>query len=504
VWAPVVAFAAFACASPPLMTPTPVPVQQTPVNVAQNVKNKVDILFMVDNSNSMSAMSNELKNRFGQFFKVFQDLAMAGTNADLQIGVVTSDYGAGATGAPGCQIQPGGQQGRLQSMPSAYAVMNDATLANCKPPSGANFIKYDFGNTGNANLPAGQDLVTTFTCMASVGAGGCGFEYQMESVYAALHGNIPDNAGFLRDDALLAIVFLTNEDDASAPETTDVFDKTKVSQYGYEDSYSRQTRFAIVCGDMGMFPPYADSGGPLAACKSAPNPGDAGPGKQYDIQRYIDFFTKPLLQGGIKNDPSDVILVGIDAPAEPFQVILSNPGTPGGTPYSQCGQLNETSNPPCVPVLQHSCQDPSQPVFFGDPAVRLNTVISLAMNHDLESICATDYTPAMQKIGGLIVSAIGGGCIPSCVVDVNNMPNTMTPDCAVQVATVDNTGVTTTTVLTQCNGNNMFPCWQLDVKTTCAATSPQSAGITVNWGPGGTAPPSTTAKVFCSTIPGAC
>src|SRR4030095_15877619 len=86
VWGPVVAFATFACVSPP---------EETPIRVAQNIKNKVDVLFLVDSSNSMSAMTDELKARFGQFFKVFQDLADNGSYADLQIGVVTSDFGAG-------------------------------------------------------------------------------------------------------------------------------------------------------------------------------------------------------------------------------------------------------------------------------------------------------------------------------------------------------------------------------------------------------------------------
>src|SRR5206468_5214964 len=86
------------------------------LRVEQNVKNKVDILFMVDNSNSMDAMQAELRKKFPQFFQVFSKLAQEGTLADLQIGVVTSDFGAGATGAPGCMPSPGGQQGKLQGI----------------------------------------------------------------------------------------------------------------------------------------------------------------------------------------------------------------------------------------------------------------------------------------------------------------------------------------------------------------------------------------------------
>ncbi len=501
VWAPVVAFATFACVSPPLESPKPTIMQQTPIRVAQNVKNKVDVLFMIDNSNSMSAMSAELVMRFDQFFKVFQDLATAGTYADLQIGVVTSDYGAGATGAPGCQPSPGGQSGKLQGL----GVNAPNT---CKAPQGANFIKYAFNatNDGPNNLPQGQDLVSTFTCMGSVGSSGCGFEHQLESVYAALHNNLAENAGFVRDDALLTVVFLTNEDDSSAPPDSPMFDKNQTAQFGYEDSY-RSTRFGIVCGpDPGELPPYGDSMGPLANCKAAPNLNGSGPGMEYDISRYIQFFSKPAVAGGVKTNPGDVILVAIDAPSDPVQIILSNPGTAGGTPYATCGQLNESSNPPCVPVLQHSCQNTAQPVFFGDPAVRLNTVVNSAANHAISSICDADYTGALQNLAKLIVSNIGGGCIPSPLanVDTSQPSSTWMPDCVVADVTQNMDGTTTQTPIPQCDNNNamgasVYPCWSLDQKDTCSGGSPQSVGITINRN-GQPAPPNTDASVACATI----
>ncbi|MSP62152.1 MAG: hypothetical protein EXR72_17820 [Myxococcales bacterium] len=491
VWAPVVAFATFACVSPPLESPGTKVTQQTPIRVAQNVKNKVDVLFLVDSSNSMSAMSDQLKDRFGQFFKVFQDLATKGTYADLQIGVVSSDYGAGSTGAPGCQPSPGGQQGKLIDIGAAAP-------NTCKPPQGARFIKYAFDKAGMGanNLPMDQTLVQTFTCMASVGASGCGFEHQLESVYAALHNNLPENAGFVREGALLTIVFVTNEDDCSAPPDSDLFDKNKVQQYGFLSSY-RCNRFGQVCGNPQVGTPYAESGGPLSNCGGAPNPGgNTGPGKLYDISRYINYFTKPLTQGGVKLNASDVILVGLDAPAEPVQVILSNPSTPGKMPYVQCGQLNETSSPPCVPVVQHSCQNNAQTEFFGDPAVRINAVINAAANHRVSSICDQDYAPALEGLAQLIVSNIGGGCIPANLPDVND------PDCVVEDVTRNPNGSTTVSEIPKCaSPPSSYPCWTLGPKDTCASTSPQGVGITIdrNMQP---APDNTEASVACATVAG--
>jgi hypothetical protein len=343
---------------------------------------KVDLLVMVDNSNGVGAKSAQLVNEFGE---LLQPLMAAGV--DLHLAVVTSDYGAGATGAPGCQPSPGGQLGKMQ----ALGVNAPNT---CKAPVGANYLEYDFAGGAN-NLPQGQDPLGTFTCMASVGSSGCGYEHPLESVYAALQNNLPENAGFVRADAVLAVLFLTDEDDESAPTTTMLFDKNQTAMYGYEDSY-RATRFGVECGQPLMLPPYGDSMGPLSGCVPATDP----PGEAFDVSRYVDLFAL------IKTDPRRVLLAAIDGPESPFQVILSNPGTASGTPYAPCGQLNETTNPPCVPVLQHSCQNPQEPVFDGDPAVRLNYVINSAVTHVIGSVCDGSYVATLQQIAQAIVAIL--------------------------------------------------------------------------------------------------
>src|SRR5262249_24934971 len=151
----------------------------------------------VDNSGSMDKMQEELRNRFDQFFQPFQKLAADhGTFADLHIGVVTSDFGAGRNSGS-CDPAGGGQRGHLQAL-------GVAAPPSCRRPLRSNFIEYRFGPGGAAessNLPDGQNLVQTFTCMASVGSKGCGFEHSLESVYTALHDGIAENQGFLREDA---------------------------------------------------------------------------------------------------------------------------------------------------------------------------------------------------------------------------------------------------------------------------------------------------------------
>ena len=111
----------------------------------------------------------------------------------------------------------------------------------------------------------------------------------------------------------------------------------------------------------------------------------------------------------MKANPADVLLVGIAAPSAPFEVILSSPSTAGGSPYVRCAKLDENSKPPCVPILQQSCQNPDNPVFFGDPAVRLNTVIGAAHAHKISSICDGDYSVPMIDMASAIVERLKRG-----------------------------------------------------------------------------------------------
>src|SRR4051812_47460822 len=179
---------------------------------------KVDVLFVVDNSASTTPIQDQLKASFATFAAALDAFPSKNAATSFHIGVVTTDLGAGPSAVGGCRI--GGDGGKLQTRGAAAA-------AGCMAPTGGkNFMDIDQIGGGN-NLPTGQTLAQTFSCMASVGSMGCGLEHVLESPYKALHDNIPENAGFLRDDALLAVVWLTNEDDCSAPPDTDLFDMNK-------------------------------------------------------------------------------------------------------------------------------------------------------------------------------------------------------------------------------------------------------------------------------------
>jgi hypothetical protein len=444
-----------------LLVGLPSNVEQTESVVGLGTQGKSDLLFMIDNSPSMDAMQAELRAHFGDLVKQLSGLNRA-TTLDLHIGVVTSDYGAGDMPGGGCGASPGGEQGRLQ----AKGVAADP---DCLPPLGMPFIQYQLDSAGNvtSNLPPGQDLEKTFTCMASVGAAGCGFEHQLESVYAALRNNT-ENAGFVRDDAALAVLFLTNEDDGSAAPTAKFYESSAdVSVYGAYDTF-RQTRFAIECA--GAPVPYGDDAAqPLSSCVPAPD----GVGLAYDIGRYTDFFSNTRSGDGLKDDPSQIALLAIAAPATPVATALVQTGTGLGMApnpqYIPCGPSLGAS---CVERLQHSCQNSVDPAFFGDPAIRIEAVLSRATVHQVWSICgdALDQTPsfgsAMQGVGSAMAVQAAGGCLPGPLVDPQ------APSCTVTIG-----GAAGATPLPRCQSGVVVPCWDLKNDPVCPPRSDPQTGF---------------------------
>ena len=262
--------------------------------------------------------------------------------------------------------------------------------ASRRPPvagaslGGESFLDYDSvdGSSNIVGYPA-SDLSDAFNCMSSVGNEGCGFEHQLESPYRALHDDIPENAGFLRDDALLVVVIVTDEDDCSAPDDSDLFvdSPDADAQYGILHSF-RCTQWGVSC----TTPPAPldpTSTGPFDDCTPLDQ---ADGGKLYDVQRYIDFFDRP---GGVKADPSDVIFATIAAPPSPVGVTITTP----------CADQKAAS----CPILQQSCSDQN---VFGDPGVRIAAVAGANLNAIQWSTCDTPYGGVLADLAQKIVARL--------------------------------------------------------------------------------------------------
>jgi hypothetical protein len=157
---------------------------------------KIDLLFAIDNSSSMDDEQENLARSFPGFIRVMQQVL--GTK-DVHIMVVSTggdreDEDEPALDAEACEeIQGAGRR-------------TNADGVDCGIQGGLSFM--------SAEQP---DLEGTFSCAAQVGTDGSAIEEPMDAVLAAtgaaLNGRGRCNAGFLRDDALLVVTVITDEED---------------------------------------------------------------------------------------------------------------------------------------------------------------------------------------------------------------------------------------------------------------------------------------------------
>lgn len=159
----------------------------------------IDFLFVIDNSSSMGAQQDRLQASFDGFIDAINN-ALADV-VSYHVGVVTSD--AYENNAAGCRAL-----GDLVTRTGGA----DAAGLNCAPFA-----------AGERFATQRDDLSVKFPCMAQVGTSGSYQELPVSATVAALDPAQAQpgacNAGFLRDDAILVVVLVT--DDAPWSEVMD-------------------------------------------------------------------------------------------------------------------------------------------------------------------------------------------------------------------------------------------------------------------------------------------
>jgi len=237
---------------------------------------KVDFLFVIDNSGSMSDEQTNLIASFDGFIAAIQDTLQA---QDYHVMVVSTDSGGGGgssimcingdcscTPVPGCceQVCNG-----FSDTCNGFAC-DDLPGGACETTLGAGKI---FEEDGTSCLPedgprymthADADISTKFSCAAHVGTYGDGNERPMEAMLAAtspgLNAMDACNEGFLRDDAILVVTFITDEEDVmkSPGDPQDWYDGLVANKNGNPDAVAVLGLFGD--GDLpaGECPPLQD------------------------------------------------------------------------------------------------------------------------------------------------------------------------------------------------------------------------------------------------------
>ena len=354
-----------------------------------NSVDKVDMLLMIDNSNSMT---EEQASVVSEIPRIVEILTSGHDNSgvipdftparSLHIGIIDSDMGLGnISGISTCD--PGfGDDGLMQirARHPTGSCMSD--YSGTYPGS-----VFDFDVAGS-RTPAqfAQDVA----CVATLGTDGCGFEFELEAPLKALsmspeygvptwvhtgyvppvfagpsygHGNDPaTNGAFLRADSALAVVTINDEDDCSTQ---------NFNIFSLDDSTDLNLRCHV----------YQD--------------------QLYPIDRYRDGFL------GLRQNPALLIYAAItgippERAGQDPAAILMDPA------------MVEQQDPANPNRLLPACVSPGgRGVAY--PAIRMT---ELARQLDgagaavtVQSICNTDFSAAFSEIIRIVSNALSGACL---------------------------------------------------------------------------------------------
>jgi hypothetical protein len=386
------------------------PQQQGAVTKAIPTSADIDILFVIDNSNSTSDKQAVFLANMGSGFVNALDMFPTG-RPNLHIAVVnsTTDIGNPIFNQDGCPSPDPGDNGLMRN------TQGPGATAGCPVQTGQFISDISDGSGGRTtNYPASAQLQDVLQCIGAVGTGGCGFETQLEAMKRALDGTNPQNAGFLRDGAYLAVIILTDEDDASTKDPA-VYSLPN-SQVGGLNDYRVQPMFAYTCDQTIQ----ASSGSNYTNCKPS-----TGASSMYlqDPAFYSQFLS------GVKNPAQTVVAViagpppGLLTNDNPPQMANAGPTAAGSI---VTGPIQIGNNPVQMMALEASatCTVNGTANTVARPALRLASFLSAyGTSGRFYNVCQSDYTAALADIGNTLFNAISPcleGDINTTDADPNN------------------------------------------------------------------------------------
>jgi hypothetical protein len=374
-------------------------------NVPVNPQRALDVLFIIDDSPSMLEEQTKLAEQVPRLVNLlltggidFDDSIPVGefpAVESLHVGIVTPDLGH-STEPPhnftalvdfnptsACMRNDGfGKAGFMQT--EGLSGEPRQPCAAVTPPEGTLYLNYpEPGFTA-------ADLVNDVECVTGQDDG-CGFEQQLEAILASDRNAA--NSGFSREDSLLAVILITDEDDCS---TTDprIFDT--IPNPG-------NTMF------QGPFTSTGDVQVNLRCWKHSQ--------ALQSIERYVGGIA------GLKDDPSQVVFAAITGIPEDgsldrmnflsdedrYDAILAHADmveTPDPASDDTPGQQ---LRPACTATDGSGAAVPGRRVV---ETVKGLAEANTGVGTVVESICAADYAPALNAIVDRIAAALRQLCLP--------------------------------------------------------------------------------------------
>ncbi|MEE9383317.1 MAG: hypothetical protein V3V08_07875 [Nannocystaceae bacterium] len=393
-----------------------------------------------------------MREIFPILIQQLQGLEEGGKNANVNVNILvtTTDMGhsacSGTTPETGDPVTTGCNE-RIESfdawgnIPGAHAACTDVCEQDVNITGTRPFIHFrgssnnvedvdpkDVNNDGIEDDAVAQALA----CLGPQGIDGCGFEGHLEAMMQAIDPNAPHNTAdksFLRSDAMLAIVFLSDEPDCSVDEgaNSGLFDRDGDKEFwetNPENGAPGMT--SAICWNAGT--ECDDNGDGTYDCSSRND--ELRPLDRYkDYLNYlIDHENKAVVMLGIVGIP----LVTAHADTAPFQPteggifaldyrdwvneeypdgdILPDDWAadprrdaahqaysfgigPGCTGKNQDGEFTGQAIPPRR--IRDVCESLNRDADGDDPA---------QINCCMESICDDDFSAAINCLTGLIIA----------------------------------------------------------------------------------------------------
>jgi hypothetical protein len=385
----------------------------------------VDLLVVVDNSGALAQeqaiLSGALFELVGGLMYPLPTSPYAAVD-DLRIAATTVNMGFSSDGVNNDEYWPGamvdacsgfGDDGAFHtSMPSQVAIQNgvipcDDTAAQCPPGWDCVGTEEDDDTPGQGvcnsggTLPetvidcpelddapwaetttdsANADLAAQAACLARQGTSGCGFEQQLASPARAFTRE--DQADFVRDNAVLAVIVMSDEEDCSMQDGQAMFAED-------EAQHQDEMKVGLLCGNHPehLFPPshfyeaFTEARGRADAVVYLAIAGVPWAGENPEgaaaCQGYGDQIAECLDQ-------------------DAMQLVAEQPSLPEDLTW----------------FFRHACSrylapEDDSPVTYGFPGRRFVELANdFGANGYVYSICNADWSPAFDALGAMIAGKL--------------------------------------------------------------------------------------------------
>jgi hypothetical protein len=421
---------------------------------------KVDVLFVIDNSGSMANKQANLGTNFKNFVAALRDAS--GAPYDYRIAVASTDVGVG-----GVQVDP--SQFQLCNNPNKPSPV-DQDKGVLQTTIHSDKVDWDQSNAGifacgdpTQGIPTGDqalcdqltaqrmwlttncngkaltadkpylennktlntsddDVGNAFRCIGSLGVNGCFIEQQLEGGRAALDNN---RAVFIRPEAYLAVVILSDETECSLqnfglvdPNATGFKSQTDVGFRCYLDAYN--------CSGDSTFTGTGQQGENVTFTRYTA----CAENDQWLVpfSTYLDFFTNNIKGMGATDK---IIIAGITGDPD----YTNAPSIANGGPGAQAANIVfvwESHDAGLAGTVDYQSASCGSTVGSGCPNLRVKQLLDafpdpMTGKGTFVSICQDNYGPALQQLGQRISNKLATICIdvPTASISGGKDPNSV-------------------------------------------------------------------------------